>query len=135
MAVIAFRDTSLGYNGPRPSPYAKPHVLARLSGHCQVARYIQRFAKELDDQLGSTTPAQKALIKEAAIKSAKLGLLVDKILADSEPDLDYASRCYLAWSNSLRRDLEVLGIGKPEVQAPRIADYLAGRPKKGSAVR
>ena len=135
MAVVAFNASSVRETGPRPSPYAKPHVLARLSGDCQVARYIRSFAKELDAQLGgSTTPAQKALIKEAAIKSAKLGLLVDKILANTEPDPDLASRCYLAWSNSLRRDLEVLGIGRPEVQTPRIAEYLAARPKKrGSA--
>ena len=97
MAVVAFKKSSVRINGRRPSPYSKPHVLARLDGNCQVAVYIRTFAKELDDQLGgSTTPAQKALIKEAAIKSAKLGLLVDKILANTEPDPDLASRCYLA---------------------------------------
>ena len=71
MAVVAFNISSVR----RPaSPVAvrQAAILARLSGDCQVARYIRTFAKEFDDQLGgSTTPAQKALI-EAAIKSAKL---------------------------------------------------------------
>ena len=67
------------------------------------------------------------LIREASVKNAKLGMLVDKILSGTEPDVDLATRCYLAWSNSLRRDLEALGLKAPEQKMPSVAQFLKTR--------
>jgi hypothetical protein len=64
------------------------------------------------------------IIREAAFKNAKVTMLVDKILEGAELDLDLASRCYLAWSNSLRHDLALLGLSRPEKQVPAIVDFL-----------
>lgn len=112
----------------RLGPYSRPHTLTLIDGRCQVARCIRDLAQELVRHVGGDpTPAQLLLIREAAIKNAKLGMLVDKILQDAEPDVDLATRCYLAWSNSLRRDLEALGIRQPEKVVQRLADVI--RPK------
>ncbi len=112
-------------------PYSRAHKLSSVDARSQVGQYIKRLAEELAAHVGKTpSPAQRLLIKEAAIKSAKLGMLVDKILAGNEPDVDLATRCYLAWSNSLRRDLEALGLHKPEAQVPAISDFLANRRRR-----
>jgi hypothetical protein len=55
-------------------------------------------------------------------------MLVDTILAGGQgTDFDCATRTYLAWSNSLRRDLAALGLSRPEKQVPAIADFLKQR--------
>jgi hypothetical protein len=112
---------------PRLGPYSKPHALTTVDGRCRVARTIREFAHELVKHIGAPTPAQRVLIREASIKNAKLGMLVDRILDGTQPDLDIASRCYLAWSNSLRRDLEALGLKAPEQKAPELGQFLAAQ--------
>jgi hypothetical protein len=110
--------------------------LTTVDGRCRVARTVRDFARELVVHVGSDpTPAQRVLIREASIKNAKLGLLVDQILEGDGLDVDLATRCYLAWSNSLRRDLEVLGLKGPEKKLPELGQFLAlrrgpGRPPK-----
>jgi hypothetical protein len=105
--------------------------LTAVDGRCRVARCIREFAEELARHVGGDpSPAQRVLIREASVKNAKLGMLVDKILSGTEPDVDLATRCYLSWSNSLRRDLEALGLERPEVQLPAAPlEYLAARRK------
>jgi hypothetical protein len=120
---------------PRLGPYSKPHALTGIDGRCRVARAVREFARELVVHIGEPTAAQRVLIREASIKNAKLGLLVDQILEGTAPDLDMATRCYLAWSNSLRRDLEALGLKGPEKKLPELGQFLAlrrgpGRPPK-----
>ena len=111
---------------PRYGPYSTPTSLTRVDGRCRVARQIREFTKALVQHVGGTpTPAQAVLIREASLKNAKVVMLADKILEGVELDLDLASRCYLAWSNSLRHDLALLGVDRPEVQAPTIVGYLA----------
>jgi hypothetical protein len=92
-------------------PYSRRNNLTEVDGRCKVARCMRDFARALEQHLGGNpSPAQRVLIREASIKDAKLAMLVDKILTDNEPDLDCATRTYLAWANSLRRDLEALGL-------------------------
>jgi hypothetical protein len=112
-------------------PYSSPNTLTELDGRVRVARSVRAFAKELTEHVGGEpTAAQKVLIREASIKNAKLAMLADKVLNDSDVDVDLATRCYLAWSNALRRDLEALGLKAPEQQAPHtLASIL--RPRQG----
>jgi hypothetical protein len=106
--------------------------LTSIDGRCRVARMIREFAKELERHVGGNpTPAQQTLIREAAIKNVRCAFMIDKILDQDDLDFDLATRTYLAWSNSLRRDLEALGIKAPEQKAPQLADFLPV--KKGRA--
>jgi hypothetical protein len=96
-----------------------------------VSRSVRAFAKELTEHVGGEpTAAQKVLIREASIKNAKLTMLADKVLNDSDVDVDLATRCYLAWSNALRRDLETLGIKAAETPKTLRA-YLVEKPEAG----
>ena len=115
----------------RLGPYSKPHALTMVDGRCRVARVMRDFAKELERHVGNPSPAQQALIREAALKNAKLAMLADHILDSTASDYDCATRTYLAWSNCLRRDLEALGLKAPEQKAPQLADFLSAR--KGRA--
>jgi hypothetical protein len=106
-------------------PYSTPTSLTAVDGRCRVARQIREFTASLVEHVGGQpSPAQSVLIREASLKNAKVVMLADKILEGAELDLDLASRCYLAWSNSLRRDLEALGLGQPEKQLPALRGYL-----------
>ena len=122
MAIV--RLTKKHIDRRKVGPWSRTHVLATIDCRTQVGRHMKALSLELAGHVGTPTVAQRVLIQQAAVKSAKLGMLVDKILSDSEPDVDLATRCYLAWSNSLRRDLEALGLKQPEKQVPAIADFL-----------
>ena len=103
-----------------------------IDGRCAVSRCIKDLALALVEHVGGDpTPPQLLLIRECAIKNARLGLLVDKILAGDEIDIDLASRVYLAWSNSMRRDLEALGIKREQQLPATLAEVL--HPKKVAA--
>ena len=57
-----------------------------VDGRCRVARVIRDFAKELERHVGGNpTPAQQVLIREAALKNAKLAMLADQILDSTAP--------------------------------------------------
>jgi hypothetical protein len=114
----------------RYGPYTKTTSLTAIDGRCRVARQIREFTATLVQHVGgSPTPAQAVLIREASVKNAKVVMLTDTILAGKGVDLDCATRTYLAWSNSLRRDLEALGVSRPEQQLPSPIEYLAVRRK------
>ncbi len=115
-------------------PWSHPSTLALLDGRCQVARDIKELSEELAEQLGGApSPAERLLIKSAAVKVAKIGMLIDKVLTNAEPDLDLASRCFLAWSNSLRRDLEAIGLKAPAQKVPSVASFVAAQKKVRAA--
>jgi hypothetical protein len=108
----------------RYGPYTSTTSLTFVDGRCRVARQIREFSASLVEHVGGApTPAQAVLIREASLKNAKVVMLADKILEGAELDLDLAARCYLAWSNSLRRDLEALGL-KHADQPATLKGYL-----------
>jgi hypothetical protein len=103
---------------PRLGPYSTKQALISIDGRCAIARATRQFAQELVAQLGGDpTPAQQILIREASIKNARILLMAEAILDKGALDYDCATKTYLAWSNSLRRDLEALGLQQAE--APR----------------
>jgi hypothetical protein len=116
---------------PCLGPYSRRNNLTSVDGRCRVARCMRDFARELERHLGGNpTPAQRILIREASIKDAKLTMMVDRILSETEPDMDCATRTYLAWANSLRRDLEALGLkSETSVQAVDPLGYIAAKRK------
>jgi hypothetical protein len=118
---------------PRYGPYTRATSLTQIDGRCRIARQIREFTATLIEHVGGLpTAAQAVLIREAAIKNAKVAMLVDTILAGEGVDLDCATRTYLAWSNSLRRDLEALGVSRPEKVAT-LSDFLVEQRRRSAA--
>ena len=74
----------------RIGAYSRPHSLTMIDGRCTVSRCIRDLAKALVEHVGGDpTPSQLLLIREASIKNAKLGMLVDKILPARSPTLTW----------------------------------------------
>jgi hypothetical protein len=90
-----------------------------------------QFAKAVRDQLalhlgGELTAPQQLLVSAAAIKALRLELLVQRILAPDALDSQQDGK-FLAWANSLRRDLESIGIARKPLPVPTLAEHLAQR--------
>jgi hypothetical protein len=121
MPVVSFNAPHRRCARKKLGPYSRVHHLASVDGRSQVGRYVRQLRRQLSEHVGgSPSVAQRVLIEQATIKAARLGLLVDKILTAAEPDVDLATRCYLAWSNSLRRDLEALGLDEHATEIDRL---------------
>ena len=76
---------------------------------------------------GNPSAAEAILIRAAALKVVRLNLLADKMMEGEEVAGD--AHGVLAWSNGLRRDLEVLGLRPRARDAMEdLTSYLAGRP-------
>ena len=63
------------------------------------------------------------LIGLAARKALRLTLLTSHVLTKGDLD-ERGDREFLAYANSLRRDLETLGLKSPARQLPRLAEYI-----------
>lgn len=73
---------------------------------------------------------ERTLIERAAFKSVMLQIVEAHVLSQPTPLKDGAllpvlGKQYLSWANSLRRDLEALGLRPPKPDPENLADYLA----------
>jgi hypothetical protein len=100
-------------------PFSETKTLAAL-----LDRRTQegRFAAEVEDGLvehlgGEVTAPQRLLIRCAALKALRVALL-SRLMVTKEGMTDLCDRQLVAWMNSLRLDLQALGMERPE-QAPR----------------
>ena len=99
----------------------------------------------LVEHLGTPTILQKAMIARASRLALHLELLDESVFCEGKALSQHAYQHYCAWSNSLVRTLQALGM-KPgaaaEARSPRLSDYLGegngtarrspGRPPKAS---
>ena len=82
---------------------------------------------ELTNHVGGAPSAAEAiLIRLASLKALRVALMAPKIMTSEAID-ERADRQFLAWANSLRRDLDTLGIAKRAESSPRLADLLGGK--------
>jgi hypothetical protein len=72
---------------------------------------------------GQLTAPQQLIVSAASIKALRLEMMLKTILSEEAIASGNQDGQYLAWSNSLRRDLEAIGIVRPP-QLPRLSDYL-----------
>ncbi|MEE9249739.1 MAG: hypothetical protein V3U93_01250 [Alphaproteobacteria bacterium] len=75
---------------------------------------------------GAPTAAERILIRLASIKSLRLALMVDHVLSE-QAITERDDRQYLAWSNSLRRDLDTLGLKRRAEVGPGLREILGGK--------
>jgi hypothetical protein len=80
----------------------------------------EQLTRHLGGQLNAP---QQLIISAASIKALRLEMMLKTILSEEAIASGNQDGQYLAWSNSLRRDLEAIGIARPP-QLPRLGDYL-----------
>jgi len=99
--------------------YSRPHGLAKLDGRTREAALMRDTRARLIAHVGGSPSAvELALIERAAQLTLKVAQLDAKLDANAMSDHDH--RHYLAWSNSLTRTLEKLGMkGAAERTRPR----------------
>jgi hypothetical protein len=79
--------------------------------------------RQLTDQIGDPTPAQRLLIQSAGLKATRMALLSEQLLDGTPPSEGSDHHC-LAWLNSLRLDLCALGLERRERQILDLNSYL-----------
>ena len=107
-------------------PYSRPAALAKMDGRTKEARLIKTTRAELTQHVGGSPSAtQRALIDRCAMLTLHMAA-IDRKTAEGGAMTEHDSRTYLAWSNSLARTLERLGMEKPQ-PAKTLHDHIAQR--------
>ena len=104
-------------------PFSRGSGLARLDLRTRHGRFVRDIESALIEHIGSPSAAEIMLIGLAARKALRLTLLTSHVLTKGDLD-ERGDREFLAYANSLRRDLETLGLKSPARQLPRLAEYI-----------
>jgi hypothetical protein len=102
-------------------------TLGELDLRTAEGRYAKGIRKALIEHVGgSPTPAQQLLIGLVALKCLRMEMMVFKILSDEQIESGDDGK-FLSWANSVRRDLEVLGVARNLPPPPSLEHYLLAR--------
>jgi hypothetical protein len=109
----------------RIGAFSKRLAFSDLDGRTNAGKYANSIKNDLERQIGNPTPAQQILIKLIAVKMLRCEMMYDQVLFNPNGGnlQDRVENYFLAWSNSIRRDLEALGVLGP----PSEAEALLGR--------
>jgi hypothetical protein len=84
---------------------------------------MKSVVAELIAHLGDASAPQRLIVQCAAVKAVRLALLTDQLL-DGTPPSDGSDHHALAWLNSLRLDLQAIGLEKKTVPSLDLNAYL-----------
>jgi hypothetical protein len=94
----------------RIGTFSKRLTFSDLDGRANASKYVNSIKNALEAQIGNPSPGQQILIKLVAVKMLRCEMMYERVL--SQPDggdlQDRVENYFLAWSNSVRRDLEAL---------------------------
>ena len=88
---------------------------------------MREIAEALKAHVGDPSIPEAMLIEVTAFLWLQINMLAPKVLDGTAGDSDMADRQILAYTNSLRRNLETLGITKPKTQVPSLAKYIEAK--------
>ncbi len=100
----------------------------QLDGRSKVVRTIKAVSDSLMAALGGAadiSPQQALLIDRVAFKFVKIALFEIASIKGQIKDGNSSSVKYLAWAESLRRDLQALGLDKKKKPVISLNDYIA----------
>ena len=108
----------------RIGAFSKRLAFSDLDGRTNAGKFVNSIKNDLEAQIGNPSPGQQILIKLIAIKVLRCEMMYDQVLSKPNGgDLqDRVENYFLAWSNSVRRDLEALGV----LDSPSSMDALLG---------
>jgi hypothetical protein len=113
-------------------PHSSNASLAALDARTNTAKLLKRITADLLDHLGDPTAPQRIIVQNASFKALRVALFADRMMNDENALSEKSDHNLLAWSNSLRLDLQALGLEKREKATINLASYLArGRADDG----
>jgi hypothetical protein len=107
----------------KPGPFSRDQAIIDLDRRTRAGRVMKGVIHELNAHIGDATAPQRLLIQSAALKSVRLALLSDQLL-DGTPPSEGSDHHALAWLNSLRLDLQALGLERKGPAALDLREYL-----------
>jgi hypothetical protein len=122
-----YRSRSKLAQAKRTLPLWSKRNYDAIDGRLVEAKVERQIIGELTNHVGGfPTAPQRLLIKRTARLVVMLGIIERRIIESCDlKDLEARQLCAL--SNSLRLNLQALGLAKPEVQAPNLVEYLGAR--------
>lgn len=103
-------------------PFSSSERLLSVDGRTGMGRLMSEVRQSLIDHLGGEpTAPEQLLIYTVTLKVTRLLMQQRHALKDPGDE-----RHWLSWSNSLRRDLETLGLKAKAVGELRLKDVLSG---------
>ncbi len=105
-------------------PFSRDESLTALDRRTKAGRTLKRVIEDLMAHVGDATAPQRLIVQAAALKAVRLSLLTENLLAGDvlAPGSDAHA---LAWLNSMRLDLQALGLERRERPVLDLASYLA----------
>jgi hypothetical protein len=107
----------------KPGPFSTDQALTSLDRRTKAGRIMKTVVGELMDHLGDATPPQRLIVQAAALKAVRLSLLTENLLAGDPPG-EGSDHHALAWLNSMRLDLQALGLERKVRPSLNLAEYL-----------
>jgi hypothetical protein len=96
----------------RIGAFSRRLTFSDLDGRTNAGKYVNSIKHGLEAQIGNPSQGQQILIKLVAVKMLRCEMMYERVL--SQPDggdlQDRVENYFLAWSNSVRRDLQALGV-------------------------
>lgn len=113
-------------------PHSRTHRLNYIDGRTHEAKLYNHYRDELVAHVGGNPDvAQTAIIEQCAIIRLRLAMMNTKVPTDRFNQQD--TNCFLAWSHSLSRLLEKLGLEPATTKPMSFADQLANIARENAA--
>ena len=124
-----------GNNRP-VGPFARDRSLTTIDRRTKAGRTLRQVRADLVDMIGGNPTAAEALIiQSAAVKATRLFLISEQILSGVNFS-DGSDHHALSYLNSMRQDLQALGLERRIKDAsPRLEDILAEHAKVEKAAK
>lgn len=117
----------------RIGPYSRDGALVRLDFRTREGKFARAIQDELTAHVGGQpSAAEQILIRMVSLKALRVALMAPQIMTSEAID-ERADRQFLAWANSLRRDLDTLGITKRAAREPTLQEYLSSKQEPAAA--
>jgi hypothetical protein len=107
----------------KPGPFSRDQALTDVDRRTRAGRIMKTVITELTAHVGDASAPQRLLVQCAALKATRLMLLTDQLL-DGTPPSEGSDHHALAWLNSLRLDLQALGLERKGPATIDLSAYL-----------
>jgi hypothetical protein len=106
-----------------PGPFSRDQAIADVDRRTREGRFLKTVTRELIEHLGDASAPQRLLVQSAALKATRMMLLTDQLLA-GVPLAEGSDHHALAWLNSMRLDLQAIGLERKGPASIDLREYL-----------